>query len=285
MGRNTRATVREAAIYKEKIQSDYYQRLVALAHNSVSLITKYELPKRYLLRVLFGRGFIAFDKQTELFLPANGYMLNAYGLPKLYTLVSYTGKVLQRKAEEVVILRASDNTHPIRDTLKLYASRLAEIEMSIHTNLINSRTTGVIEVDDESQLLTLSNIEEGRRIGASVVYVNKALGVTGGVISSLPLHHEYISNELQELKYNIWQEALSYIGVGSINRDKRERVQNSEVNASQFYARDALSVLIDTFNYDAEYGNLDIRLAPNTAIFESDQNDAKNNIVLPNTEA
>lgn len=285
MGRNTRATVREAAIYKEKIQSDYYQRLVALAHNSVSLITKYELPKRYLLRVLFGRGFIAFDKQTELFLPANGYMLNAYGLPKLYTLVSYTGMVLQRKADEVVILRASDNVHPIRDTLKLYASRLAEIEMSIHTNLINTRTTGIIEVDDESQLLTLSNIEEGRRIGASVVYVNKALGVTGGAISSLPLHHEYVSNELQELKYNIWQEALSYIGVGSINRDKRERVQNSEVNASQFYARDALSVLVDTFNYDAEYGNLDIRLAPNTAIFESDQNDAENNIVLPNTEA
>ena len=51
-----------------------------------------------------------------------------------------------------------------------------------------------------------------------------------------------------------------------MNTYKKERVQSAEVEASNFYTIDAINTLIDTFNYDAEYGGVDIKLVPNTII-------------------
>ena len=51
-----------------------------------------------------------------------------------------------------------------------------------------------------------------------------------------------------------------------MNTYKKERVQSAEVEASNFYTIDSINTLIDTFNYDADYGELDIHLRPNTIV-------------------
>ena len=51
--------------------------------------------------------------------------------------------------------------------------------------------------------------------------------------------------------------------------DKRERVQTSEILASQLYTKDCIQTLIDTFNYDAKVGGLSIRLKGNTAVLDA----------------
>ena len=51
-----------------------------------------------------------------------------------------------------------------------------------------------------------------------------------------------------------------------MNTYKKERVQSAEVEASNFYTIDSINTLIDTFNYDSDYGNIDIHLVPNTIV-------------------
>ena len=51
-----------------------------------------------------------------------------------------------------------------------------------------------------------------------------------------------------------------------MNTYKKERVQSAEVEASNFYTIDSINTLIDTFNYDADFGDIDIHLVPNTIV-------------------
>ena len=44
-----------------------------------------------------------------------------------------------------------------------------------------------------------------------------------------------------------------------------------EVMASQGLAKDMISTLIDTFNYDAEYGGIPIRLKANTSLMKENE--------------
>lgn len=62
---------------------------------------------------------------------------------------------------------------------------------------------------------------------------------------------------------------MQAIGLSVANTDKRERVQTSEILASQLYTKDCIQTLIDTFNYDAEVGGLSIRLKGNTAVLDA----------------
>ena len=64
---------------------------------------------------------------------------------------------------------------------------------------------------------------------------------------------------------------MSYIGVSTANTDKRERVQGVEVRASQGFAKDMLNTLVETFNYDAEQGGIEIRLKANTSLFKDEE--------------
>ena len=66
----------------------------------------------------------------------------------------------------------------------------------------------------------------------------------------------------------ILNETLSSVGINIANTDKRERVQEAEIRASQSYALDSLSVLFETFNHDAEIGGLPIRLKGNTSLYK-----------------
>ena len=68
-------------------------------------------------------------------------------------------------------------------------------------------------------------------------------------------------------------ETLSTIGINVANVDKKERVQDAEIRASQGFALDCLSTLIQTFNHDAEIGGLKIRLKGNTSLFNQNELD------------
>ena len=57
------------------------------------------------------------------------------------------------------------------------------------------------------------------------------------------------------------------MGINVANVDKRERVQDLEIRASQGYALDSINTLIDTFNHDAKIGGLSIRLKGITSLY------------------
>lgn len=211
------------------------------------------------------KGAIAFDKTTQLFLPFTASGIDIYGLPQRYNLIGMNGYTKMCSPEEVVILRANDKMIPIQLYLEQQSAKLTEIDMAIEQNLEAIKTMTLVEVPDKATMLSFSNLESARQIGASVVFVNKSANIKGN-INVASTGAEYLVDKLQEARREILNETFQTLGIGTMNTYKKERVQSAEVEASNFYTIDSINTLIDTFNYDADYGKLDIHLVPNTIV-------------------
>lgn len=269
MASNTKQAVKDALRLREELTTNYIELWKSLFHNSIELLNGGDLPKRYLFETLLNRGAIAYDRETKLYLPFVAAGVDVYGLPTMYTLLGANGFTRIRKPAEVVILRANDVQYPLIAFLRSQAKKLVELDMTFLQNLEAVKTCVFLECPDESVALTIANAYEARKTGAVVVFANKMAGINK-LTSSFRTDSPYLGAELLEARKEILNETLSSIGISVANTDKRERVQSLEVTASQGFAKDMLSTLVETFNYDAEYGGLDVKLVANTTLATED---------------
>lgn len=265
---------------RNEIASDYRNRLGLIFENSITFENlPDDLPKRYLSRVLREKGGIAYDKISGLYLPYVRMGIDVYGLPTGYTLVGYDGTVFTRRAEEVIILRTNPHSVPVQQFLDIQIEKLIEFDMSIMQNLDAIKTMSVIDVPDIKMLNTLQNLDDSRRIGASVAFASSLATKSLNVFST---NAQFFIDKLNEARREIWNDTLAYLGVSTANVDKRERVQSAEIVATEGYSYDCLSILIDTFNYDAEVGGLPIRVRANTIMYQQLENEINNTEVNEN---
>lgn len=258
---------REAGNKREEYKNYYVGHFSSLLHNSFSIKNADELPKRYLIRTLINFGFIVYDKATKLYLRGSGLGIDIYGLPQQYVLYGANGFNVIRNADEVVVLRANDLMIPIKRFLEMQARKLADFDMAIEQNLEAIKTMTICGFDTEKNLNSFVNMTESRRVGATYCYVNK------NAMSAKPLYvdstgAQYLVTELQDARKKILDETYQKLGVQYANTDKKERVQATEVNASLGLAVDSIMSWIDTFNYDAEYGGIPIRLELKTSLMD-----------------
>lgn len=259
---------------RNEIATDYRNRLGLIFENSITFENlPVELPKRYLTRVLREKGGIAYDKISGLCLPYGRMGIDVYGLPTGYTLVGYDGTVFTRRTDEVIILRTNPHSVPVQQFLDIQIEKLVEFDMSIMQNLDAIKTMSVIDVPDIKTLNTLQNLDDSRRIGASVAFASSLATKSLNVFST---NAQFFIDKLNEARREIWNDTLAYLGVSTANVDKRERVQSAEVVATEGYSYDCLNILIDTFNYDAEIGGLPIRVRANTIMYKQLENEINN---------
>lgn len=266
---NTKKEYRKAQQKRLTYKNNYVALFTELFHNSVE-VQNSDIPKRYLLRTLLHKGGIAYDKETGLYLPYDGVGVDVYGLPTSYNLIGWNGYFVSRKTDEVVILRANDIKYPMYQYFLQQAERVTDLDMSIDQNLEACKTMSIAYCDDQKQLLSLMNEVESRRIGSTIIFVNKKATVGSG-IKCESTGAQYLVDKLLEARRQILDETFSHIGISVANTDKRERVQGMEVMASQGLAKDMISTLVETFNYDAKYGGLDIRLKANTSLMKENE--------------
>lgn len=266
MANNTRSALRDAIQKRKRYVEDYQSLFTMLFHNSVQIENlPSDLPKRYLLRVLMNKGGIAYDKETKVFLPFVKSGIDMYGLPLRYTLIGYNGIVYTRDAKDVVILRANDIEFPIKLYIENQVQKIVDYDLAIEQNLEAIKTMSIAEMPDDKSLLSLLNLQNAKRIGATIAYVNKK-SMTGTELKLQSTNAQYLIDKLRQDRKECLNETLSTIGINVANVDKRERVQNAEIRASQGFALDCISTLCETFNHDAELGGLDIRLKGNTSL-------------------
>ena len=275
MATNTREARKEALKKRDIYYNNYMAQFCILFNESVEIENlPSDLPKRYLLKILRNKGGIAYDKQTKLYLPFVEKGIDVYGLPLEYTLIGFNGFVVSRKPDEVVILRANDLKYPIVEYFSQQIYKLVDLDLAIEQNLDSIRTCSIAEVSDESQLLSLANEYQAKRIGATVIFKNKK-ALTGSEIKVSKTEAQYLVDKLLENRKKILNETLSSIGINMPNVDKRERVQDNEIRASQGFALDSLNALINTFNHDAKIGGLTIRLKGKTSLYKQDELETK----------
>lgn len=109
---------------------------------------------------------------------------------------------------------------------RLYAYKIYDLDMTIMVNARAQKTPVLIECE-ESQRLTMLNLYKQYDGNEPVIFGNKGLSSKG--LKVLKTDAPYVSDKLYELKTNIWNEALTFLGIANVSNAKKERMIVDEV--------------------------------------------------------
>ena len=118
------------------------------------------------------------------------------------------------------------NTEP---DMRVFARRLWDLDRTIEVNA-RAQKTPVFVQGPEEQRLTLLNLYKEYDGNAPVICGDKNLNLEG--FKSISTQAPFVGNDLYQLKTQIWNEALTYLGISNLTIQKKERVNTDEVTRS-----------------------------------------------------
>lgn len=236
MGRKRDRPFWESAAMNNATYNQYSRRLTELC---LSRFTWLNLPEtvdsRFLELTLFEQGQAVFfedDGGLGYLCLANigGGEFDVYRTPKqrrAYAVNGYTKNL--DETDSVIIYNNFMRTNSLLD-VEMFARRLYNIDRAIDVN-VNSQKTPILIRCEESQRLTLENLYQKYDGNQMLIFADKSLDPRN--FSVLNTQSPYVADKLQELKANLWNEALTYLGVTNMTFNKKERLTNDEVMRMQ----------------------------------------------------
>lgn len=172
--------------------------------------------------------------------------LNIYELPNYlhcYSLEYQTNRKLytglgaiteeereQRETNDAILVQNNWDRIPTEGTMDLFAYRLTQAECSIDVN-INSQKTPVLILVDEKQRLTMENLYTKYEGNMPVIFGDKNQ-LDPNAIRAIKTDAPFVADKLMDYKKEIWNEALTYLGINNIMVDKKERLVSDEANSN-----------------------------------------------------
>lgn len=226
----------ESAKLNNLTYTQYVNRLTEL---SISMFKWDGLPdtvdERYLELHLFLNGSTVYFKDDvigDLCLDCMPHgRLDVYGNPILRR--AYSGynnyNKLLKYTDSVIIWNNLMRTNSVLD-VKMFARRLYNIDRIIDVN-VNAQKTPVLVQGTEKQRLTLLNVYKEYDGNSPVIFGDTNIDLNS--LKVLQTGAPYVSDKLYELKTQIWNEALTYLGISNVSFQKKERLISDEVMRSQ----------------------------------------------------
>ena len=226
----------ESAIMNNATYIQYFNRLVEL---SVSVFEWQGLPEtvdpRYLELHLFQNGSMVYFRDEvmgDLCLDciANG-QFDVYGNPisiRAYSSYNQYQKTLN-ESDSVIIWNNYLRQPSVLD-VKMFAKRLYNLDRIIDVNA-NAQKTPVLVQGTEKQRLTLVNLYKEFDGNAPFIFGDKNLDLNS--LRAISTNAPYVADKLYQLKTQIWNEALTYLGISNLNIQKKERLITDEVQRNQ----------------------------------------------------
>lgn len=211
----------------------YFNRLKEIA---ISMYDWENLPNgidsRFLELTLFedGQSVFFYDEVLENYLALQtmiGGNLNVYRLPIKRTAFSVNGYRKDLTINNSVIIYNNMIRTNSYSEIMYYAIRLWNLDRIIDVNA-NAQKTPILIQCDENQRLTLKNLYQQYDGNAPVIYGTKKIDMNK--FDVLKTDAPYIADKIHELKVQIWNEALTYLGVPNVSYQKKERLVSDEVN-------------------------------------------------------
>lgn len=221
----------QSASFNNATFMQYYNRLVELA---ISMFDWKNLPDtidaRFLELALFSDGMaVFFEDKTIGYLALRttiGGRLNLYNIPtdrRAYASNGYNMPLTQDNS--VIIWNNLMHTNSVLEVSN-FSKRLWDLDRTIDVNAKAQKTPILIRCD-ENQRLTLKNLYKQYTGNEPVIYGDKGLSVKP--IDVLTTGAPYVCDKLYELKTQIWNEALTYLGISNVSYQKKERLLQDEV--------------------------------------------------------
>lgn len=226
----------ESALDNNLTFMQYIERLTEL---SISMFEWRNLPptvdQRYIELQLFETGcMVYFDDDVIgnacLNCLYNG-QLDVYGNPtsrKAYSKYNNYQKDLNQD-NSVIIWNNYLHTNSLMQ-IRQYALRLYNLDRIIDVNA-NAQKTPVLVQATEKQRLTMLNLYKEYNGNAPFIFGDKDIDFQG--LKAISTDAPYICDKIYQLKTQIWNEALTYLGISNVNIQKKERLITDEVTRNQ----------------------------------------------------
>lgn len=213
---------------------EYYNRIVEL---SVSMFA-WDLPDtvdpRFLELNLFAKGRAVFFKDDVLgylALPARlGGRWDIYNKPTDRVAYARNGYQQRLDPENSVIIYNNFLRTNSMNTVEIYAKRLYDIDRAIDTNVKAQKTPILIRTNEKSRL-TMKNLYMQYDGNMPFIFADKSLDPND--LSVLQTGAPFVAQDLQQIKTEIYNECLTYLGISNVNFTKRERLIRDEVTRNQ----------------------------------------------------
>lgn len=225
----------ESGLLNNATFRQYYNRLVEL---SISMFEWKNLPDtvdpRFLELTLFTDGqAVFFEDEVMGYLCLQnilGGQFDVYRIPvdrRAYAVNGYQKRL--DNTDSVIIWNNYLHTNSMLD-VQMFAKRLYNLDRAIDVNA-NAQKTPILLLCDESERLSLENIYMQYDGNMPVIKAQKSLNPNAFTV--LNTDAPYVADKLYQLKTQIWNEALTYLGISNINITKKERLITDEVTRNQ----------------------------------------------------
>lgn len=225
---------------------DYLNRFKKIA---LSIFEWVNLPpsmnSRWIERSLYYNGKCALFKDKNYgFINTNcssaGY-INIYGLPselecysfeyqqrrRLYT--GLTNEENQTDTDAVLVLNDWEGT-PTCGTMDLFAYRLYEAQRTCDTNIIAQKTP-VMVIVDEKQRLMMENLYNQYNGNQPFIFGDKSQ-LSEEMLRTIDTKAPYIADKVTDYKKEIWNEALTFLGINNLMIEKKQRMITDEASSN-----------------------------------------------------
>lgn len=226
----------ESALLNNVTYMQYFNRLTELA---ISMFEWQNLPPsvdpRYIELHLFQNGCMLYFNDDVIgnlcldCLPNGNF--DVYGNPVLRRAYSSYNNYQRNLNEDnsVIIWNNYLRTNSITD-IKMFSKRLYLLDRIIDVNA-NAQKTPVLVQGTEKQRLTLLNLYKEFDGNSPFIFGDKNLDLNA--LKCLNTGAPYVADKIYLLKTQIWNEALTYLGISNISIQKKERLVTDEVTRNQ----------------------------------------------------
>lgn len=225
---------------------DYLNRFKKIA---LSIFEWVNLPEsmnsRWIERCLYYNGKCALFKDKKYgFINTNcssaGY-INIYGLPselecysfeyqtrrRLYT--GLTNEENQTDTDCIMVLNDWEGT-PTSGTMDLFAYRLYEAQRTCDTNIIAQKTP-IMVIVDEKQRLTMENLYSQYNGNQPFIFGDRSQ-LSEEMLRTIDTKAPYIADKVTDYKKEIWNEALTFLGINNLMIEKKQRMITDEASSN-----------------------------------------------------
>ena len=132
--------------------------------------------------------------------------------------------------EDCILVQNNWERTPTAGTMELFAYRLYEAEQTAFTN-IKAQKTPIILLVDETQRLMMENLYSQYDGNRPFIFGDKKQ-INQDTLKAIKTDAPFIADKIIDYKKEIWNEALTFLGINNIMVDKKERLITDEANSN-----------------------------------------------------
>lgn len=216
---------------------NYFQRISEIA---LSMYEWKNLPDsidpRFLELCLLSEGKCLFFKDEDMgdYLAlrcALGGKFNVYNIPTERRAFASNGYNKQLDENNSVIIYNNFLRNNSIGTIEEFAKRMYNIDRTIDVN-INAQKTPILIKCKENQRQTMKNLYMKYQGNEPFIFGDKNLEDDNS-IKVLNTQAPFLADKLYDMKTKLWNECMTYLGIPSVDVEKKERLISSEVKTAQ----------------------------------------------------